>query len=80
MLRNARRERRHWYIEPTPHYYWYDGNRIISAGPDSIAAATTAAASARAGRRRRSDRCGRAGECALSADYAQGLRPTTTEV
>jgi hypothetical protein len=23
VLRNARREQRHWYIGPTPHYYWY---------------------------------------------------------
>ena len=24
VLRNARREQRHWYIGPTPHYYWYE--------------------------------------------------------
>ena len=27
VLRQARRERRHWYIDPTPQYYdWYSGN------------------------------------------------------
>ena len=26
-VRQARRERRHWYIDPTPDYYnWYEGN------------------------------------------------------
>ena len=26
MLRNARRERRPWYIDPTPRYYGWDGD------------------------------------------------------
>ncbi|HEY3677330.1 MAG TPA: hypothetical protein VGL45_01330 [Bradyrhizobium sp.] len=26
MRRYAKSERRPWYIDPTPQYYWYDGN------------------------------------------------------
>ena len=26
VLRMARRNRRPWYIDPTPSYYWYDGD------------------------------------------------------
>jgi hypothetical protein len=25
VLRNARRDKRHWYIDPTPRYYGWDG-------------------------------------------------------
>jgi hypothetical protein len=33
VLRTARRERRHWYIDPTPHYYGYDGERYYFGRP-----------------------------------------------
>ena len=33
VLRTARRERRPWYIDPTPEYYGYDGNRYYFGRP-----------------------------------------------
>ena len=33
VLRNARRDRRHWYIDPTPRYYRYDGNQYYFGRP-----------------------------------------------
>jgi hypothetical protein len=33
VLRGARRDRRPWYIDPTPHYYGYDGNRYYFGRP-----------------------------------------------
>ena len=33
VLRNARRDRRHWYIGPTPRYYRYDGNQYYFGQP-----------------------------------------------
>ncbi|MBN9148532.1 hypothetical protein [Nitrobacter sp.] len=33
VLRNARRERRHWFIGPTPYYYWYDGTPYYFGRP-----------------------------------------------
>ena len=33
VLRTARRERRHWYIDPVPGYYGYDGNRYYFGRP-----------------------------------------------
>jgi hypothetical protein len=33
VLRMARRERRHWYIDPTPYYYGYDGNQYYFGRP-----------------------------------------------
>ncbi len=33
VLRGARRDRRPWYIYPTPHYYGYDGNRYYFGRP-----------------------------------------------
>ena len=33
VLRMARRERRHWYIDPTPYYYGYDGNSYYFGRP-----------------------------------------------
>src|SRR5665213_3331614 len=55
----SRRDRRPWYIDPTPGYYGYDGNRYYSAGPALAAAATTmAAALVRATRAPRSGRSG----------------------
>ena len=56
VTRMAQKNRRHWYIDPVPSYYGYDGN--ISGGPAFTAAAIMAAASARAGRGPRSARSG----------------------
>jgi hypothetical protein len=33
VLRGARRDRRPWYIDPTPHYYGYDGERYYFGRP-----------------------------------------------
>jgi hypothetical protein len=33
VLRSARRERRPWYIDPTPRYYGYDGNLYYFGRP-----------------------------------------------
>ena len=33
VLRTARREQRHWYIDPTPRYYGYDGNQYYFGRP-----------------------------------------------
>ena len=33
VLRGARREQRLWYIDQTPHYYGYDGNRYYFGRP-----------------------------------------------
>jgi hypothetical protein len=33
VLRTARRERRPWYIDPTPRYYGYDGNSYYFGRP-----------------------------------------------
>jgi hypothetical protein len=33
VLRNARREQRHWYIDPTPRYYGWDGNQYYFGRP-----------------------------------------------
>ena len=33
MLRTARRDRRPWYIDPTPRYYGYDGDRHYLGRP-----------------------------------------------
>lgn len=33
VLRNARRAGRHWYIDPTPQYYRYDGNTYYFGRP-----------------------------------------------
>jgi hypothetical protein len=33
VLRGARRNRRPWYIDQTPHYYGYDGNRYYFGRP-----------------------------------------------
>jgi hypothetical protein len=33
VLRTARRERRPWYIDPTPRYYGYDGNQYYFGRP-----------------------------------------------
>ena len=33
VLRGARRDRRPWYIDPTPHYYGYDGDRYYFGRP-----------------------------------------------
>jgi hypothetical protein len=33
VLREARREQRHWYIDPVPEYYGYDGNRYYFGRP-----------------------------------------------
>ena len=33
VLRGARRDRRPWYIDPTPSYYGYDGNRYYFGRP-----------------------------------------------
>jgi hypothetical protein len=33
VLRSARRERRPWYIDPTPRYYGYDGNSYYFGRP-----------------------------------------------
>lgn len=33
VLRNARRERRHWFIGPTPYYYGYDGTPYYFGRP-----------------------------------------------
>ena len=34
VLRNARREKRHWYIDPTPGYYrWSDGEHYYFGRP-----------------------------------------------
>jgi hypothetical protein len=33
VLRTARRERRPWYIDPTPRYYGYDGNPYYFGRP-----------------------------------------------
>lgn len=33
VLRYARRDRRHWYIGPTPRYYGYDGNQYYFGRP-----------------------------------------------
>jgi hypothetical protein len=33
VLRGAHRDRRPWYIDPTPHYYGYDGERYYFGRP-----------------------------------------------
>src|SRR3984893_18793682 len=57
VLRVARRDRRPWYIDPTPSYYGYDGDWHYF-GLAFTVVATMAAASALAGRGPRSGRSG----------------------
>ncbi|MGY3650766.1 hypothetical protein ACVWW2_006057 [Bradyrhizobium sp. LM4.3] len=63
MRRMSRSDRRHWYIDPVPQYYGWDGEwRYFGRPGSSAAAATMAAVLGRAGRGHRSAPCGIAGD------------------